>query len=234
MTATRFVLLAQRSARQEPESRLEYRIWPRRWHPAVSVLQSAWLLVGAERRADIYLVTALSDRVLVKLRGGSRLEIKRRREGVDALQRWRMELSTGFPLSAPEGEMLGDALGLAADLSPEAGLSAAHLMAELDSRSGHVLPRTVGKSRLLFEAGGVVRTGGCRAEICRVSLGRRTALTVALEGTEPGSMTAATRGLSLDSLPNRSYGEALLCLVDPEPQRRSLPALPDVNERRTQ
>lgn len=228
MTGKRFVFLAQRPAPKGQKARFEYRVWPRRPHPAVSLLQSSWPLAGAERRSDIYLVSPLSDRVLVKLRAGSRLEIKRRGEDSGRLQRWTMELSRPFPLSAEDCDRLDDALCLTRRLAPDTALSASHLMAELGMHADHVVPRTVRKSRLLFHA------AGCQAEICRVGIDGWTLLTVGLEGTDRAAISAAARRLRLDSLPNRSYGEALLRVVKPQPDRRRLPAGIGVKQRRSE
>ncbi len=192
-----------------PDSRFEYRIWPRRPHPAVALLQGAWPLVGAERRADIYLLNDRSGQALAKLRDGRRLEIKLRAEDVGPLQRWTVALSQPFPLRRGDLALLAEALGLDPP-PPEAALSPAHLLAAI---AGAVTPRTVRKARLRFER------DGCRAEICRVAAGRRAALTIALESRDPSAVVAAIAALRLGGAPNRSYGDALPRLVGPEPGR---------------
>ncbi|MFA8385675.1 MAG: hypothetical protein ACEPO2_08625 [Pelagibaca sp.] len=194
---------------QPPEGRYEYRIWPGSGHPAIAILNGAWTLSSAERRSDIYLLHPASDRALVKLRSGDRLEIKRRGRDVASIQHWSMPLSTNFPLAASDRNRLADTLGLRRILPEEAGLSAAHLLSEVATRDDCVIPRTVTKSRLLF------RTSGCRAEICRVGVGRWGGKTIALEGNDLTSLALAVEHLNLGSLPNRSYGEALLRLVIP-------------------
>ncbi|MFW5642118.1 MAG: hypothetical protein ACOCTP_04160 [Roseicyclus sp.] len=184
-----------------PEARYEVRIWPRRPHPAVSLLQGGWPQSGAERRADIYLVHPESERVLVKLRGGERLEIKRLARRIGSVERWTMPVSTDFPLSAPARQAVAEALDLPGSPSEVAGTSPAHLLAALD---GPVRARTVRKSRLLFEA------GCCRAEICRVAIDDWTGTTLALEAEDLPALTAAMDTLGLGDLPNRSYGALLL------------------------
>ena len=191
------------------EGRYEYRIWPGSGHPAIAVLNGAWTLSSAERRSDIYLLNPASDRVLVKLRSGDRLEIKRRGRDVGSIQHWSMPLSTEFPLAASDRNRLAEALCLRRILPEVAGQSAAHLLSELATRDGRVIPRTVTKSRLLF------RTSGCRAEICRVGVGRWSGKTIALEAEDLASVAHAMDHLLLGSLPNRSYGDALLRLVTP-------------------
>ncbi len=202
-------IIDARRTSNPPEGRYEYRIWPGSGHTAIAVLNGAWTLSSAERRSDIYLLHASSDRVLVKLRSGDRLEIKRRHPDIGSIQHWSVPLSAKFPLGASDRNWLAEALGLHRNLPDEAGQSAAHLLSELATRDGRVIPRTVTKSRLLF------RTSGCRAEICRVGVGRWSGKTIALEADDLASVAHAMDHLHLGSLPNRSYGEALLRLVAP-------------------
>lgn len=224
MTDPGFVVYRFRTAGDPGDGRFEYRVWPRLPHPAVSILHSSWPLIGAERRTDIYLATAFSDLDLVKLRDGRQMEVKRRGEDAGPLQFWTMPMSRPFPLPSPALASLADPLGLPAQLPPEAAQSPAHLLVEIDAMEAAVVPRTVRKSRLLF------RQGGCRAEICRVSLSGWTGLTVALEAEDRDSMRAAVEALALDLLPNRSYGEVLIRLFDPQPERRGLPARIDSHQ----
>ena len=217
MTRAGSPLRVRRQPDGRPDDRFEYRVWCRRPHPAGSILQRAWQLTGAERRTDIYLLTEDSDRVLVKLRHGGRLKIKRRRACSPPLQRWRRRPSRRFPLTSSERTALAGALRAARGLSSVAALSPAHLLAELGPASAPVVAQPVRKSRLLF------RSAGCRAELCRVAVGGWTGLTVALEAREPAAIAAAVGALSLDALPNRSYGEALLRLAHPHPDWRRAP-----------
>ena len=73
MTSPGFVISARPEAQARTGGRFEYRIWPRGGHPAIAMLNAGWPLVAAERRSDIYLLHAASDRMLVKLRAGDRL-----------------------------------------------------------------------------------------------------------------------------------------------------------------
>lgn len=205
MTETTFVFRssARRSAPQQ-ESRFEYRVWPRSPHAAVSLLHRFWRLTDAERRSDIYLVHRASDWTLIKLRGGRRLEIKRRASDVGTVQHWSMPVATEFPLTAAQLGDLAVDLSLAGGLPSVAGLSPAHLIAELDAFDTTITAQTVQKSRLIF------RSGRCRAEICRVSIAGWRGLTVALEATDLPSIAMALDDLHLGTLPNRSYGEALM------------------------
>lgn len=217
MPGTDFVFRARRQDAPGADARFEYRIWPRIPHPAKSLLQRAWPLIGSERRADIYLMTGQSDRALVKLRDGERLEIKLREACGPHLQRWSMPVSRRFPLMRSELGTLAEALRLPQGLPSVAALSPAHLVAELDNAMAPVIPQTVRKSRLLF------RSGGCRAELCRVTAGGWKGITVALEADDRASITAAICALQLGSLPNRSYGEALQRLMPSQPEGRGAP-----------
>lgn len=216
MTDTAFVIRRARNGASPQESRFEYRVWPRSSHPAVSLLHRFWPLTDAERRSDIYLVHPASDRTLVKLRDGRRLEIKRRERDVGTVQHWAMPVSTEFPLTPARLRDLAVALSLRGDLSETAGLSPAHLVAEHDAFSTTVVPQAVRKSRLLF------RVGSCRAEICRVSIAGWRGLTIALDSPDLPPLAAALEALHLGTLPNRSYGEALVRLASLQKRYRTL------------
>ena len=203
MSRAGFVVHRPRRESSEPVARYEYRVWFGAADPAVSRLQCRWTLVAAERRSDIYLLGPEPGRVLVKLRDGHRLEIKRRMHDVGTIQLWTLPVSTGFPLAAGHRATLGDALGIDGGLSPETGLSPAHLLSAFGAEGTGLISRTLRKSRLLFER------GGCRAEICRVAAGGWTGLTVALEGTDLPEIALAIGDLGLGRFPNRSYGDIL-------------------------
>lgn len=226
MTRPGFVIAGRPAAPADPAGRFEYRIWPRAGHPAIAVLNAGWPLIAAERRCDIYLLHAQADRMAVKLRAGDRLEIKRREGNAGAIERWSIPVSEGFPLTAAGRLRVSAALGLSVGLSEVAGLSAAHLLAAIDAQGGRVIPRTVSKARLVF------RSGGCRAEICRVTVGGWTGRTVALDAADPSTIARGIDTLRLGSLPNRSYGEALMRLLAPDPLPRGL-LVPTQSEERS-
>jgi len=216
MTGTGFVVHPRPRASSASDARYEYRVWVGLAHPVVSQLQRRWPLVAAERRSDIYLLGPRPDRVLVKLRDGRRLEIKKRMRDVGAVQRWTMPLSAGFPLAAGPRAALAQALGQRGGLAPETGLSPAHLLAAFATERTGVVSHTVRKSRLLFER------GGCRAEICRIAVSGRTGLSVALEAAALPPIARAIDDLGLGTHPNRSYGDMLGWLAG---LRRARPAV---------
>jgi len=195
-------IVAERIQRQAPHIRFEFRIWPPVWPGAASQIQRSWRLEGAERRSDIYLLTSHSPVRLVKLRAGARLEAKRRGHDCGPLQSWTRQPYPLFPLSRLALRELADDLGT--DLLPsDAGLSPAHLVAELGASTPAVLPMTVRKSRLLFSK------GNCRAEICRVAVSGRPRLTLSIEGPDPNVALKSIEDLRIGHLRNRSYGEML-------------------------
>ncbi|WP_026757023.1 hypothetical protein [Sediminimonas qiaohouensis] len=186
-----------------PQGRFEFRIWPRGWPWAATRLQSRWALERGERRADIYLVTPFSPQTLLKLRGGARLEIKRRAPDMGLLQFWTCPVSTPFPLSRQSLAVIAQALGVNEGLRAEAGLSPAHLLTGLAACAQPVVPMTVRKARLVF------RRGGCQAELCRATVAGRSRLTVAIEDPDRASTLCRIEELGLTDLPNRSYGDVL-------------------------
>jgi len=194
---------------QAADGRYEFRIWPSHWPRAAALIQKFWLLAGAERRSDIYLLTSCSPRRLVKLRAGNRLESKRRGSDLGVLQYWTPHPYPMFPLSRETMRQLARELEVA-PLPDESGISPGHLVARLGRTAPEVRVETVCKSRLLF------RNGSTRAELCRVAVADQTRPTLAIEDPDPESARRTLDLLGIGHLINRSYGE-MLC-------RRVLPA----------
>ena len=197
-----FVLIAERDPGQAAQGRYEFRIWPRVWPQAAMLVQKSWSLVGASRRSDIYLLTLHSPLKLVKLRGGTRLETKRRGRGFGPLQYWTHQPYPCFPLSHRALGALAQELGTAF-LPADAGPSPGHLVAGLCASAPDVWPVTAGKARLLFHK------RSSHLEICRVVSAGRSRLTLAIEDSDPDRALRAIDGLGIGHLPNRSCGEAL-------------------------
>lgn len=203
MTSFAFVIRAGPVAAPSNRGRYEYRIWPRSTPPIAAALQRDWVLDGAEKRDDIYLLGPNSPNALVKLRDGSRLEIKRRAPDHRDLQNWWVALSEEFPLSQSALRQLAAALFIS-ELPPQvASLSPAHFLAALSRHSASSRILTVRKSRLSF------RRQSCLAEITRVVWNNRTGLTIALEDPDPDRANQAVNALGLRQWPNRSYGDVL-------------------------
>ena len=163
-------------AQGAPEGRYEYRIWPDGDGAAAAWrLLSDWRLVDAEARADIYLLSRLSDRRLVKLRGGRTLEIKARLPCFGPLQYWFMAHRAEFPLKPADLEALGVSLGLEHGPDPQGARSPAHLLAALAEQAEPYIVRIAAKARAKFEH------DGCRAEAVRVRAAGRDRLTLGVE-----------------------------------------------------
>lgn len=203
MTSFAFAILSIRPNTSPADGRYEYRVWPNRPISAVSALHRDWVLESAEKRADIYLLGPQMTSSLVKLRNGTRLEIKQRGPDHLGLQYWSVALSQDFPLSSSALRRLEAALMLMQALPIDAGLSPAHLLASLSRCADTIAPQIVRKSRLLF------RQGSCRAEIARVGFGNRSRMSVALEDSDPASAGLAVDTLGLGHMPNQSYGDFL-------------------------
>lgn len=198
----RFLLIHGARPQKTARSRYEFRIWPRVWPRAATLAQRFWPLVGAERRSDIYLLTAHNPFRLVKLRGGTRLETESRGRDVGPLQYWTNQPYPCFPLSRPAVRALADELGVGC-LPPDAGLSPDCLVAGLRASAPEVLSMTAHKSRQLFQM------DGSRIEICQVAIAGQTRLTLAVEDPEFDSAIQTLDGLGIGLLSNRSYGDMM-------------------------
>lgn len=213
MTTYGFILLDQigtvpirrKPVQDDPieDGRFEFRVWPRHPIPAMTLLQTVWPLVSTETRSDIYLLSPISRHLLVKLRGGRDLEIKRRYADLDGLQYWVSLPPETFPLSRRALTRVAVALACPNHFPPGAGLTQGHLLASLTATNPQVQPRIVQKSRLVFQR------SGCLAEITRASWNNQSRLTVALEGQDAVSVATEVRRLELQELLNRSYGDVL-------------------------
>lgn len=197
-----FLLIADTAPRQADQGRFEFRVWPRVWPDATILMQKYWPLVGAERRSDIYLVTPCSPFCLVKLRGGTQLETKRRGRDVAALQSWTHEAIGPFPLAPLVVRALARDLQVAG-LPPDAGRSPGQLVACLSSPATRVHSVPVRKSRLIFHG------DETRLEICRVVIAGRTRLTLAIEASDPDRALRTVDALGIGHMPNLSYGDVL-------------------------
>jgi len=219
MSSPAFAILSAASDASPADGRYEYRVWPHRPVPAVSALHRDWVLESAEKRADIYLLGPNMTKSLVKLRNGTRLEIKQRGPDHRGLQYWLVALSQDFPLSSSALRSLEAALMLIQSLPIEAGLSPAHLLAFLSQNAETIKPQIIRKSRLLF------RQGSCRAEIARVGLGNLSWMSLALEDADPGAAGLVVNTLALGHMSNQSYGDflrvRLLLAANPTPDHRN-------------
>ncbi len=192
------------AAHGAPEGRYEYRIWPDgEGAPAARRLLSDWRLVDAEARSDIYLLSRLSGRRLVKLRGGRSLEIKARLPCYGPLQYWFMAHRADFPLKPADLEALGVSLGLEDGPDPQGARSPAHLLAALAEQGEPEIVRIAAKARATFEQ------DGCMAEAVRVRAAGCDRLTLGVETPSRERALAACEALGFLGFDNRHYGAAL-------------------------
>lgn len=174
------------------DARWEYRIWPEDTEPYASRISArAGSQPAAEARTDTYLLTA-DENLLAKIRGGERFEIKELLETRRGCERWMLAVSTPFPVGARHLEQL---LGDARDMpTAKALIEAAQETLQIVS---------VRKDRLLFSI------GTTRAEITRVSLSGRSAISVALEAPDADSCARFAEELGLAESENIDYGSML-------------------------
>lgn len=214
MTTVAFVLRDAPAELPSHAGRYEYRTWPLRLSSAIPRLQRDWALDGAERRSDIYLLGANSARMLVKLRDGLRLEIKRRGPNQADLQYWSVDLSRNFPLSPAALDQLAVLLLLPNGLPLDSGRSPGHLLARLCEHCTKITPQIIRKARLRF------RRGTSQAEVTHVGWQNQSWITVALEDPDQTSAARVVGELGLAHLQNRSYGEFLQARLLQAPEQR--------------
>lgn len=182
----------------EKETLYEYRAWPVHAGPLIDAIHNSFPFLGMEARTDDYVlpVQMKCDFYLPKIRSGTKFEIKRRLSGLGLMEIWQREVSQVFPLD-PELLPLLEEMYPGAPVSRTAMGTPAHLVSALSS---HSFVCRVEKTRLLYQA------GPCKAEITRISLYERNALTIALESSEPGPVSDFLDNLDAPLPPNLDYG----------------------------
>lgn len=198
-----FVLQHNAARNDEPEAHYEFRCWPGRPDTILSRLLELDAPHTCERRTDIYLLSGLRHRILPKLRGGERLEIKSMEHIEWPLQYWRTVIAADFPLDEKAASLIAAGLRTSAPLSRAACMSPALFIASLSGNSPDVAIINVEKTRLLFHL------EDFRVELTVARFGVRRWLSVALEGTSRRPMTTAMAFLQIADLPNVHYGDAL-------------------------
>jgi exopolyphosphatase / guanosine-5'-triphosphate,3'-diphosphate pyrophosphatase len=167
-----------------------------------------------EEGEEVYLLSAADSNV--KIRNGL-MDIKVLRE-VDAagLERWEPVMKAGFPL--PRGDVAGvfDALGVDPPPLTRDAYTWEQLLAGLVEPSDAVRVVRVHKRRVRFTL------GGCMAERTDVEADGRETRTIAVESEDAAAVTAAVRGLGLDTQGNTSYPRGLAALVDDRPRRHAV------------
>lgn len=207
-----FTLPETRAREESAEGRYEFRCWPATPAKSLGALSRYGQIDACETRADIYILSRLTHRVLVKLRGGDRLEIKTLDFFEWPLQHWRMALSTPFPLNKEDMGLFRHALDLGTDFPGVGGETPAHLVASLAEVAPFAPMCTVEKTRALYSL------GGCRAEATIARFRGNRHVTIGLEGEDRQAMARTLETLGVSGLSNRHYGDTLA----PRPHSRIL------------
>ncbi|HEY2309699.1 MAG TPA: hypothetical protein VGH46_01120 [Gaiellaceae bacterium] len=167
---------------------------------------------SVEESDELYLLSEDSD-ASVKIRDGL-MDVKLL-EGVngDGLEQWRPVLKKRFPLRAEDVSTVLSALGaasaeLGSDLYP-----LDELLSELVQPNPSLTAVQVHKRRSHFHV------GGCRTEVSEMSVGGRSARTVAVEDEDPALVSATLQELALADLPNVCAARGLKTLVGFDPVR---------------
>lgn len=175
-------------------ARWEFRCWPSFDEAARQTARlddaPGWTREVDEHRTDTYLLASDRPELLPKLRGGDRLEVKRRLEVRGTLERWEMALSEPLPLDRTGSDRAEALLGSPLPLGKGDHQALA--------RSGWlVTPVTKARRRW--------KRDGTTVEVTRSNLG----WTVAAEERNHGTLLAVVDGLGLSGLPNVDYGTRL-------------------------
>src|SRR5215203_904193 len=164
-----------------------------------------------EESDELYLLSAAGSNV--KVRDGL-MDIKLLREvDGDGLERWEPVLKVGFPLPAAEVVTVFDALGVPAPPLARDAYTVDQFLGELVDPTRAVRVVRVDKRRQRYTL------ANCMAEVAELEVDGRAARTVAVESEDPSAVTAAVRGLGLDTQVNTSYPRGLWARIDDGPER---------------
>jgi exopolyphosphatase/guanosine-5'-triphosphate,3'-diphosphate pyrophosphatase len=149
----------------------------------------------------------------VKIRDGL-MDVKRL-EAVngDGLEQWRPVLKKPFPLDAADISTALSALGVTPGDLGSGSFTLDELLSSLVRPNPSLTAVEVHKRRSHF------RVGGCMTEVSEISVGGRSARTVAVEDEDPALVSATLQVLSLSDLPNVCVARGLKTLVGFDPVR---------------
>lgn len=174
------------------DDRWEYRIWPDDPAPLAGTMAAmADAELAAESRTDHYLLTG-DDRLLAKIRGGERFEVKELIETRGGCERWMLAISEPFPVGAVSLERL---LGQARDMPTAKAL--------IEAAASFLTILSVRKNRRLF------RLGAAIGEITSVDLGKQTFSTLAIEVPTADECAGLAVKLGFADHDNTDYGSFL-------------------------
>lgn len=193
--------------KNESGARYEFRCWPALEHEVVNRLDDHWVPGTEEARTDLYLISPRSLSYLAKLRGGERVEVKQLLDTYNGLERWRLALTSDFPLTDVTRHALAPCLGFSEPLSAQAALTPDSFKQSLQHSQAAIVLVSVTKQRRLFYR------DGCRGEATRVTVDGNRLFTVGIEDADPERARRIVDELGLSAFPNVHYGRRLRSLL---------------------
>ncbi len=167
---------------------------------------------SVEESDELYLLSEDSD-ASVKIRDGL-LDVKLLEAvNTDGLEQWRPVLKKPFPLGAEDVSTALSALGAAPRELGSESYTLDELVSEFVRPNPSLTSVQVHKRRSHFHV------GGCMTEVSEISIGGRSARTVAVEDEDPALVSATLRELALSDLPNVCAARGLKTLVGFDPVR---------------
>jgi exopolyphosphatase/guanosine-5'-triphosphate,3'-diphosphate pyrophosphatase len=165
-----------------------------------------------EESDELYLLSEDSD-ASVKVRNGL-MDVKQLEAvNADGLEQWRPTLKKACPLDAQDVSTVLTALGAAPDGIDSESYPLDELLNELVKPNPSLTAVEVHKRRAHYHV------DGCMAEVTELSVGGRSARSVAVEDEDPELVSAVLRELSLADLPNVCAARGLKTLVGFDPVR---------------
>jgi exopolyphosphatase/guanosine-5'-triphosphate,3'-diphosphate pyrophosphatase len=161
---------------------------------------------------EVYLLSEESDSS-VKIREGL-MDVKQL-EAVngEGLEQWRPVLKSAFPVAARDVVTVLKALGMPAAEVGRETYTLDQLLGELVEPNPALTAVRVHKRREHYHV------GGCMTEVSEVTVGARSARTVAVEAEDPVLVTAALQKLLVADLPNVCVARGLKTMVGFDPVR---------------
>jgi exopolyphosphatase / guanosine-5'-triphosphate,3'-diphosphate pyrophosphatase len=167
---------------------------------------------SVEESDELYLLSEDSD-ASVKIRAGS-MDVKLLvAVNGDGLEQWRPVLKKPSPLDAQDVSTVLSALGATPGEVGSGPYTLDKLVSELVEPNPDLTTVRVHKRRSHFHV------GGCMTEVSEMSVGGRSARTVAVEDEDPALVSATLQELSLADLPNVCAARGLKTLVGFDPVR---------------
>ena len=179
--------------------RYEFRCWPEKPLPAGDILKNEWETRGEKDATDVYILSPVSNRFLVKLRE-SLIDAKVFRGRRGALEHWDEHAKIPFPVSRRDVEQ---------GVFPILGLrgAAGEGIRDQEDFLGRFVPAhpaldalRVVKDRVQFAR------GDCLAETVIVDVGDARYHSLAVESGNPEAVLKEIEALGLEGLKNLNYG----------------------------